>query len=79
MSSEETPVAKPAEEAAPAAPSAPKDDTPAASQLDGAAEPNEGSPLVESDSQVEVTLASMQEDPNNPLYSTVKNFEELNL
>jgi hypothetical protein len=48
------------------------------SQMDGAAEPFNGSQLTEPDYTVEVKLADMQADPNNPLYS-VKSFEELGL
>ena len=48
------------------------------SQLDGAAEPFGGSELHEPDYDVEVKLADMQADPNNPLYSATT-FEELGL
>lgn len=47
-------------------------------QVDGATEPFGGSGLHEPDYQVNVKLADMQADPNNPLYSA-KTFEELNL
>jgi ATP-dependent RNA helicase DDX19/DBP5 len=47
-------------------------------QTDGAAEPFGGSKLQEPDYAVEVKLADMQADPNNPLYS-VQTFEDLGL
>lgn len=47
-------------------------------QVDGAAEPFRGSQLHEPDYQVEVKLADMQADPNNPLYSATS-FEQLGL
>lgn len=58
-------------------------DTPEASsvaeaQVDGSGEPNNGSPLADTEYKVEVKLADMQADPNNPLYSA-KSFEELKL
>ncbi|RMZ77065.1 hypothetical protein DV738_g4566, partial [Chaetothyriales sp. CBS 135597] len=59
-------------EAAPAAPVAP------VPQLDGAAEPLNGSSLHQPDYEVEIKLADMQADPNNPLFSA-SSFEELNL
>ena len=46
--------------------------------MDGAAEPFNGSQLHEPDYMVELKLADMQADPNNPLYS-IKSFEELGL
>lgn len=48
------------------------------SQEDGTLELAGGSQLSEPEFDVNVKLADMQEDPNNPLYS-VKTFEELNL
>ena len=48
------------------------------SQMDGATEPFNGSQLHEPDYTVELKLADMQADPNNPLYS-IKTFEELGL
>ena len=48
------------------------------SQMDGATEPLNGSQLHEPDYMVELKLADMQADPNNPLYS-IKTFEELGL
>jgi ATP-dependent RNA helicase DDX19/DBP5 len=50
----------------------------AAAQVDGGGEVGNGSPLAETEYKVEVKLADMQADPNNPLYSA-KSFEELNL
>lgn len=47
-------------------------------QVDGATEPFGGSQLQEPDYQVEVKLADMQADPNNPLYSATS-FEQLGL
>jgi hypothetical protein len=47
-------------------------------QMDGATEPFNGSQLHEPDYLVELKLADMQADPNNPLYS-IKSFEELGL
>ena len=48
------------------------------SQMDGATEPFFGSQLQEPDYTVDVKLADLQADPNNPLYS-IKSFEELGL
>lgn len=47
-------------------------------QTDGATAPFGGSTLHEPDYQVEVKLADMQADPNNPLYSATT-FEGLGL
>lgn len=47
-------------------------------QSDGATQPFNGSVLQESEYSVQVKLADLQADPNNPLYS-VSTFEELNL
>ena len=47
-------------------------------QTDGATEPFGGSELHEPDYEVEIKLADMQADPNNPLYSA-KSFEQLGL
>lgn len=47
-------------------------------QNDGAAEPFGGSGLNEPEYEVNIKLADMQADPNNPLFSA-KTFEELNL
>lgn len=52
--------------------------TPNVPQMDGATEPFNGSQLHEPDYMVELKLADMQADPNNPLYS-IKTFEELGL
>lgn len=48
------------------------------SQADGASTTMGGSGLREPEYDVEIKLADMQADPNNPLYS-VKSFQELNL
>lgn len=48
------------------------------SQTDGAGGPFGGSQLQEPEYEVQVKLADLQADPNNPLFS-VKAFEELNL
>ncbi|KAF2470081.1 ATP-dependent RNA helicase-like protein dbp5 [Lindgomyces ingoldianus] len=50
----------------------------AEAQVDGATEVKKGSALQESEAIVEVKLADLQADPNNPLFSA-KSFEELNL
>lgn len=50
----------------------------AAAQVDGSGPPGNGSTLAESEYKVEVKLADMQMDPNNPLFSA-KSFEELKL
>jgi ATP-dependent RNA helicase DDX19/DBP5 len=55
-----------------------EESTVAEAQVDGSGEPANGSPLAEVEYKVEVKLADMQADPNNPLYS-VKSFEELTL
>jgi ATP-dependent RNA helicase DDX19/DBP5 len=49
-------------------------------QVDGSGPPGNGSNLAEPDAElkVEVKLADLQADPNNPLYSA-KSFEELQL
>ncbi|KAF2822113.1 P-loop containing nucleoside triphosphate hydrolase protein [Ophiobolus disseminans] len=47
-------------------------------QADGSGEPAKGGPLAETEYKVEVKLADMQADPDNPLYSA-KSFEELDL
>jgi ATP-dependent RNA helicase DDX19/DBP5 len=47
-------------------------------QNDGATEPQNGSKLQEPEWDVEVKLADLQGDPNNPLYS-IKKFEDLGL
>jgi len=48
------------------------------SQTDGAPTSMGGGGLHEPEYDVEIKLADMQADPNNPLFS-VKTFEELNL
>ena len=47
-------------------------------QTDGASEPFNGSGLHEPEFNVEVKLADMQADPNNPLFSATT-FEQLGL
>lgn len=47
-------------------------------QVDGATEPFNGSQLQEPEYEVEVKLADMQADPNNPLFSATS-FEQLGL
>lgn len=47
-------------------------------QMDGATEPFGGSQLQEPEYQVEIKLADMQADPNNPLYSA-SSFDQLGL
>ncbi|KAF1831155.1 ATP-dependent RNA helicase-like protein dbp5 [Decorospora gaudefroyi] len=47
-------------------------------QVDGAGPPGNGAPLADTQFKVEVKLADLQADPNNPLFS-VKSFEELQL
>lgn len=75
--STETPVAEQpaAEKSATDQPTAEK---PAADQLDGAGSPGNGNPLADTELKVEVKLADLQADPDNPLYSA-KTFEELQL
>lgn len=57
---------------------APEESKVAQAQVDGSGEPANGSPLAETEYKVEVKLADMQADPDNPLYSA-KSFEELQL
>lgn len=57
---------------------APKDDSVAASQTDGAGVDHAGSGLQEPEYDVEVKLSDLQADKNNPLFSA-KTFEELGL
>ena len=47
-------------------------------QMDGATEPFGGSQLQEPEYQVEIKLADMQADPDNPLYSA-SSFDQLGL
>lgn len=61
-------------ETPPAEPSKP----PNMPQSDGATTPFNGSVLEEPEFSIQVKLADLQADPNNPLYS-VSTFEELNL
>jgi len=75
------PAAEPAAEPAakePVEESTVEESTVAQAQVDGASETANGGPLAETEYQVEVKLADMQADPNNPLYSA-KSFEELDL
>ena len=71
-------AADPPQEAVKEAPNEEQKDTKSVPQMDGAAEPFNGSELQEPDYEVEIKLADMQLDPNNPLYS-IKSFEELGL
>jgi ATP-dependent RNA helicase DDX19/DBP5 len=59
---------------------APEAESLAQVQVDGAGPPGNGSNLAEPEVElkVEVKLADLQADPNNPLYSA-KSFEELKL
>ncbi|PVH94414.1 P-loop containing nucleoside triphosphate hydrolase protein [Periconia macrospinosa] len=69
---------KPAE-TTPKAPATTSDEPAAADQGDGAGIPGNGSSLADKvEYKVEVKLADMQADPNNPLFSAAS-FEELNL
>mgnify|MGYP006877417475 CR=1 FL=1 len=77
-STEETPIKQEAE--------APTEETPAqepqssleTAQVDGAGAPAKGADLVDTTYKVEVKLADLQADPNNPLFSATS-FEELQL
>lgn len=71
-------TADPPQEVAKEAPKDEKEEPKKVPQMDGAAEPFNGSELQEPDYQVEIKLADMQLDPNNPLFS-VTTFEELGL
>ena len=51
---------------------------PAPDQLDGAGAPNNGNELADTNYKVEVKLADLQADPDNPLYSVTR-FEDLKL
>jgi ATP-dependent RNA helicase DDX19/DBP5 len=79
---EETPVAQEAP-----AQKTPAQETPAQAadesslekaQVDGSGSPGNGSQLADTEFSVEVKLADLQADPNNPLFSA-KSFEELQL
>ncbi|KAH7380411.1 P-loop containing nucleoside triphosphate hydrolase protein [Phaeosphaeria sp. MPI-PUGE-AT-0046c] len=78
MSSTESTKEPTTEPAADAAKDTPEASSVATAQVDGSGEPNNGSPLADTEYKVEVKLADMQADPNNPLYSA-KSFEELQL
>ena len=73
MSSTEEPTAAPPAEEKPA-----EESSVAQAQVDGSGVPGNGSNMVETEFNVEVKLADMQADPNNPLFSA-KTFEELKL
>lgn len=76
---EETPIKQePTEETPAQEPQEAPESSLEKSQTDGAGPPGNGSALAEPKFNVEVKLADLQADPNNPLYS-VKSFEELNL
>ena len=53
-------------------------DSLAQAQVDGSGAPGNGSDLADTEFNVEVKLADLQADPNNPLFSA-KSFEELQL
>ncbi|KAF1359740.1 ATP-dependent RNA helicase-like protein dbp5 [Lizonia empirigonia] len=80
MSSTEEPTATPlVESPVPAESLVPaEEDSAAQAQVDGSGPPGNGSKMVETEFNVEVKLADMQADPNNPLFSA-KTFEELKL
>ena len=62
----------------PAADTSPAEASASAAQVDGASEAGKGSALQEPEVNVEVKLADLQADPNNPLYSA-QSFEQLDL
>lgn len=76
-STEEPTAASPAEETV-AEQTPVEDSSVAQAQVDGAGATGNGSNMVETEFNVEVKLADMQADPNNPLFSA-KTFEELQL
>lgn len=73
MSSTEEPTAAPPTEETPA-----EESSDAQAQVDGAGPPGNGGDMVETEFNVEVKLADMQANPDNPLFSA-KTFEELKL
>lgn len=77
MSSAEEPTTAPTAEETPAETPA-EESSAAQAQVDGSGPPGNGSNMVETEFNVEVKLADMQADPNNPLFSA-KTFEELKL
>jgi hypothetical protein len=76
----EVPAAQPpaTENSSTKIPTAEPSEPPKMPQTDGATTPFNGSTLQESEYSVQIKLADLQADPNNPLYS-VSTFEELNL
>lgn len=80
MSSTDEPTAQDAAAApAPAPAAAPAaDESLAQAQVDGSGPSQNGGNVVETEYNVEVKLADMQADPNNPLFSA-QTFEELKL
>ena len=74
----EAPAEAPVEASSTDASAAPEESSLAAAQGDGSGAVGNGSELAEKEYKVEVKLADMQADPNNPLFS-VHTFEELNL
>ncbi|KAF1945906.1 P-loop containing nucleoside triphosphate hydrolase protein [Clathrospora elynae] len=79
----ETPVETPADTSAETPAETPAQETPAEdslenAQVDGSGPPGNGSVLADTAFNVEVQLADLQADPNNPLFSA-KSFEELQL
>lgn len=79
MPAEESTAAPPATAPAEASEASETSKAPANDQLDGGGVSNNGSALTEpKELKVEVKLADLQADPNNPLYSATS-FEGLNL
>jgi ATP-dependent RNA helicase DDX19/DBP5 len=76
MSSTEEPTAQDSPAAPAPAPAA--DESVAQAQVDGSGTDQNGDKIVETEYNVEVKLADMQADPNNPLFSA-QTFEELKL
>lgn len=76
MSSTEEPTAQ--DTAAAPAPAPAADEPVAQAQVDGSGATQNGANIVETEYNVEVKLADMQADPNNPLFSA-QTFEELKL
>ena len=75
-SSAATPAEAPTAEATAAATATDNND--GVSEVDGSGAPGNGSSLQEPEFNVEVKLADLQADPDNPLFSA-QSFEQLNL
>jgi ATP-dependent RNA helicase DDX19/DBP5 len=73
---QETPAQEPPAQEPAAAES--KEESLEKAQVDGSGPPGNGSTLADTEFVVEVKLADLQADPNNPLFSA-KSFEELQL